>query len=135
MLRDFLHSCSALVAAALAQLCIATMGLAQEADIPSVTLQPDPSPDVLPFYRDWTNGAEPRLSRQETIERLRAAVKYVFVIFNENELFDHYFGTFPGANGIYSDGQHPRAPKDTPGLTPRTYTNLASGETVIVEPF
>jgi phospholipase C len=81
-----------------------------------VTLQPDPSPDVLPFYRDWTKGAEPRLSREETIERLRAAVKYVL------------------ANGIYSDGQHPRAPKDTPGFA-QTYRSLASGETVTVEPF
>ena len=66
MLRFFLYSCAALVAAALAQLCIATGGVAQEADIPSVTLQPDPSPDVLPFYRDWTKGEEPRLSRKET---------------------------------------------------------------------
>jgi hypothetical protein len=114
--RLFLYPCAALVAPALAQLCIATMGLAQEADNPSVTLQPDPSPDVLPFYRDWTKGAEPRLSREETIERLRAAVKYVL------------------ANGIYSDGQHPRAPKDTPGFA-QTYRSLASGETVTVEPF
>ena len=107
---------------------------AQEADIPSVTLQPDPSPGVLPFYRDWTKGAEPRLSREETIERLRVAVKYVFVIFNENESFDHYFGTFPGANGIYSDGQQPRSSQNTPGFT-QTYKSLASGETVSVEPF
>jgi phospholipase C len=134
VLRLFLYSGAALVAAALAQLCIITIGLAQEADVPSVTPQPDPSPDVLPFYRDWTKGAEPRLYREETIERLRAAVKYVFVIFNENESFDHYFGTFPGANGIYSDGQQPRSSQTTPGFT-QTYKSLASGETVSVEPF
>lgn len=98
-----------------------------------VTLQPDPGPDVTPFYRDWTKGDEPVLSRDEAIERLRAAIKYVFVIFNENESFDHYFGTFPGANGLYSDGQRRRPPKDTPGFT-QTYQNKR-GEMVTVEPF
>jgi phospholipase C len=134
MLRFSLQSCAALGAAAVAQICLPASALAQETDKPMVTLQPDPSPDVLPFFRDWTKGDEPALSREETIERLRALIKYVFVIFNENESFDHYFGTFPGANGIYSDSRHPRARKDTPGFT-QTYKNLASGETVSVEPF
>ncbi len=88
----------------------------------------------MPFYRDWTKGAEPRLSREQTIERLRAVVKYVFVIFQENESFDNYFGTFPGANGIYSDGRQPHAPKDTPGFA-QTYKSFATGELVAVEPF
>src|ERR1700738_469052 len=35
--RFFLYSCAALVAAASAQICLAAKGLAQEADIPSVT--------------------------------------------------------------------------------------------------
>jgi phospholipase C len=43
-----------------------------------------------------------RLSLREKVELLRRKVKYVFVIFHENESFDHYFGTFPGANGLYS---------------------------------
>jgi phospholipase C len=129
------RSRAALVAAVLLQFCFATLGLAQETGR-AVTLQPDPGPDVKPFYRDWTTdpAAEPDLSREETIARLRAAVKYVFVIFNENESFDHYFGTFPGANGIYSDGQHPRASKDTPGFT-QIYKNLMNGETISVTPF
>ncbi len=33
---------------------------------------------------------------------LRDRVKYVFVIYQENRSFDHYFGTYPGANGIYT---------------------------------
>jgi phospholipase C len=33
---------------------------------------------------------------------LRERVRYVFVIYQENRSFDHYFGTFPGANGIYT---------------------------------
>ena len=33
---------------------------------------------------------------------IREHVRYVFVIYQENRSFDHYFGTFPGANGIYT---------------------------------
>jgi phospholipase C len=36
------------------------------------------------------------------IALLRQKVKHVFVIFQENRSFDHYFGTYPGANGLYS---------------------------------
>jgi phospholipase C len=41
----------------------------------------------------------PRPSLQSLI---RERVRYVFVIYQENRSFDHYFGTFPGANGIYT---------------------------------
>ena len=40
-------------------------------------------------------------SLPEKIALLRQKVKYVFVIFHENESFDHYFGTYPGANGLF----------------------------------
>ncbi|MDT7949959.1 MAG: alkaline phosphatase family protein [Acetobacteraceae bacterium] len=42
------------------------------------------------------------LTLQQKIALLRSKVKYVFVIFHENESFDHFFGTFPGANGLFS---------------------------------
>ena len=42
------------------------------------------------------------LTLQQKIALLQSRVKYVFVIFHENESFDHFFGTFPGANGLYS---------------------------------
>jgi phospholipase C len=44
------------------------------------------------------------LSTRESamIAALRKRVKYVFVIYQENRSFDSYFGTFPGADGIYS---------------------------------
>ena len=45
-----------------------------------------------------------------------AKIKYVFVIFNENSSFDHEYGTFPGVNGLYSDGKNPRSAADTPGF-------------------
>ena len=45
----------------------------------------------------------------DDIAALRQKVKYVFVIFNENRSFDHEYGTFPGVDGLYSDGKNPRA--------------------------
>jgi phospholipase C len=55
---------------------------------------------------------EPAMSRAREIALLRQHVKYVFVIFQENRSFDSYFGSFPGANGFFSQ---PAA--DTPGFT------------------
>ena len=48
-------------------------------------------------------GASAALARERAmISALRERVKYVFVIYQENRSFDSYFGTFPGADGIYS---------------------------------
>lgn len=33
---------------------------------------------------------------------LRSRIKHVFVIFQENRSFDHYFGTFPGVDGLFN---------------------------------
>ena len=55
--------------------------------------------------RDGYHDRDDRLSLEEKIELLRRKVKYVFVIFHENESFDHYFGTFPGANGLFEAPQ------------------------------
>lgn len=67
---------------------------------------------------------------QPSLEQLiRERVRYVFVIYQENRSFDHYFGTFPGANGIYSTA------KATPGF--RQYNPIAQRETQafrVVEP-
>ncbi len=49
---------------------------------------------------------EPKLSHQAKLALLRQKIKYVFVLFQENRSFDLYFGTYPGANGIYpANGQ------------------------------
>jgi phospholipase C len=100
-----------------------------------VTSQPDPSPDVAPYFvadtdARWTDADW----SQQDIEMLRRKVKYVFVIFNENRSFDHEYGTLPGVNGLYSDGKNPRSPADTPGFT-QTYLDANTGETVTVQPF
>ncbi len=109
--------------------------LAGAQSTPLVTAQPDPSPDVEPYF---VSDKDPRWSdaqwSSQDIEMLRRKVKYVFVIFNENRSFDHEYGTFPGVNGLYSDGKNPRSPADTPGFT-ETYVDTNTGETVSVQPF
>ncbi len=46
--------------------------------------------------------AEAILSDNQKLDLLRKKVKYVFVLFQENRSFDFYFGTYPGANGLFS---------------------------------
>ena len=43
---------------------------------------------------------------------LRQHVRYVFVLFQENRSFDHYFGTYPGADGLLASypGADPHDP-------------------------
>jgi phospholipase C len=55
--------------------------------------------------------ATAHLSHAQIVSLLRKHVKYVFVLYQENRSFDSYFGTFPGANGIFS---HPAV--ETPGF-------------------
>ena len=97
----------------------------------TVTAQPDTGPDVAQYFNDPDK--DPELSRDAIVRLLQQRIKYVFVIFNENHSFDNEYGTFPGVNGLYSDGLKPRAPGDTPGFT-QTYTDV-NGSTVTVEPF
>lgn len=92
------------------------------------------------------------LTPRQKIALLRQKVKYVFILFQENRSYDAYFGTYPGANGLYSTykGANKNDPyampaKDlasfnsvilntdgttstiTPFLIPRTITNVAGG--------
>src|SRR5487761_787579 len=67
--------------------------------------------------------AEAKLSRAQIDALLRRKIKYVFVLYQENRSFDSYFGTFPGAEGIFS-----HAAKDTPGFyQPLTNTDGTAG--------
>ena len=99
MKRSVLNACSALVAAGL------VVPPAYAATGP-VTAGPQTaasgfSPAVQSVFRDPAN--DPALSNAQLISLLRHRVKYVFVLFQENRSFDHYFGTFPGANGLFTD--------------------------------
>ncbi len=44
----------------------------------------------------------PALSHDEKLALLRKHIKYIFVLFQENRSFDYYFGTYPGADGLFS---------------------------------
>ena len=68
-----------------------------------------PGPDVRPYVVNADR--EPVLTEQEAWKLLRSRVKYVFVIYQENRSFDSYFGTFPGADGLFS-----RPAAQTPGF-------------------
>ncbi len=65
------------------------------------------------------------LTLQQKIALLQSHVKYVFVIFHENESFDHFFGTFPGANGLFSAPAGFTPANQTPSFTQKYLdTNL-----------
>ncbi len=71
---------------------------------------------------------EPHMSQRALVELLQKKVKYVFVIYQENRSFDSYFGTFPGAEGLFS---HSAAL--TPGFTqPLVNTD---GTMTTIQPF
>ncbi|MGA2227051.1 MAG: alkaline phosphatase family protein [Syntrophobacteraceae bacterium] len=100
--------------------------------IPPVTAQPDVGPGIRRYFNDPAWG--PQLSKSAITQLLRQKIKYVFIIFNENNSFDHEYGTFPGVNGIYSDGLKPRSASNTTGFT-QTYYDLTTDTNVTVQPF
>jgi Phosphoesterase family len=78
---------------------------------------------AMAFAADW-DGSYSRQSDgdgslQAKIELLRQKVKYVFVIFHENESFDDYFGTYPGANGLFEAPGGFTPANQTPSFTQR----------------
>lgn len=71
---------------------------------------------------------EPVLSPEAMGNLLHQKIKYVFVLYQENRSFDSYFGTFPGAEGLFSQ---PAA--KTPGFYQKlTDTN---GSQITIQPF
>lgn len=89
-------SCALVLSTALTQ---PTIVFAQEAP-GDVSIAP-PSSRLVAKYT--TNlAAQPALTTAQKVALLRTKVKYVFVLFQENRAFDFYFGTFPGAHGLYS---------------------------------
>jgi phospholipase C len=64
------------------------------------TVQPHTTPIVAQYAS--RPQSEPVLSHDQKLQLLRQKVKYVFVLFQENRSFDYHFGTFPGANGLFS---------------------------------
>ena len=86
-----------------------TVVFAQEAP-GSVTIGPRSSTLVQSYATDLAK--QPALTTAEKVALLRKKVKYVFVLFQENRSFDFYFGTFPGAHGLFTQSK-----AKTPGFT------------------
>ena len=72
--------------------------------------------------------ADPAVSYDTLLRLVQQKVKYVFVIYQENRSFDSYFGTFPGANGLFS-----QAAADTPGFVQNIVNT--DGSTGTISPF
>ncbi len=80
----------------------------------------------------------PSLTHDQKLALIKQKIKYVFVLFQENRSFDYYFGTYPGANGLFSQSAaatpgfvQPIVNTDgsvstiSPFLIPQTVTNTA----------
>ena len=76
-----------------------------------------------------TASASAALPSQTPIASLiQRDIKYVFILYQENRSFDSYFGTFPGADGIYS-----QPAEKTPGFEQPIVG--VDGSIAIVRPF
>src|ERR1700678_4514704 len=128
MTRTFRGGAAIFALVCAAQVSGADVTVAEDA---KVTAQPDPTPAVAPYVIDPTKDAP--LADGEMAALARKKIKYVFVIFNENHSFDNEYGTFPGVDGLYSDGLSPRSAADTPGFT-QSYKDI-NGTVVSVQPF
>ena len=100
------QSCAA---AAIVSLLTPAAGIAQHIPpnrIPNtaVDIAPPSSPAVARYTLPPTASASDITYAQE-VALLRQKVKYVFVLFQENRSFDFYFGTYPGAHGLFSQPQ------------------------------
>jgi phospholipase C len=94
------------------------LGAAQQVvagEAPDVTIAPSSSAEVSAEVIDPAN--EPVISREEKLELIRSHIKYVFVLFQENRSFDFYFGSYPGADGLYAGPNGPYAPGQVAGFT------------------
>lgn len=66
------------------------------------------------------------MAPEDILKQVRQKIKYVFVIYQENRSFDSYFGTFPGAEGIYSH-------RSSPGFT--QFLTDTRGHKMKIQPF
>ncbi len=71
------------------------------------------APPSSKTVRSATLKVDPRkmMSHDAKLALVRDKVKYVFVLFQENRSFDFYFGSYPGADGLYG-----KPPSQIPGF-------------------
>jgi phospholipase C len=105
----------------------ALLGLLLPACKAKKTASPNTEQQTVRRY-EIAPATESRLSAEEVTRLLRQKIKYVFVLYQENRSFDSYFGTFPGAEGLFS---HPS--QNTPGFNQPLMN--ADGTMGVVQPF
>ncbi len=81
----------------------------------AVTIAPESSGAVSAHVIDQAK--EPVISPGEKLRLIRSKIKYVFVLFQENRSFDFYFGSYPGADGLYANANGPYPVGQVPGFT------------------
>ena len=82
---------------------------------PDVTIAPKSSAVVS--ARVMETAKEPAISQEAKLQLIRRHIKYVFVLFQENRSFDFYFGSYPGADGLYAGPNGPYTPGQVAGFT------------------
>ncbi len=106
-------TCASLAAAALMLQPLATMAQDRNDSSPEqkriVEIAPRSSEEVARYVDPFGNF--PLLPHDVKLQLLRQHIKYVFVLFQENRSFDFYFGTYPGARGLFS-----QPADETPGF-------------------
>lgn len=103
------------------------LAMCQTRQAPQPASGPNSNQQIIQKYLIPSSG-EPRLSQKQLTDLVRKKIKYVFVLYQENRSFDSYFGTYPGAEGIFS-----HKPEETPGFTqPLIETD---GTTGAIQPF
>ena len=98
---------------------------AATAQTPGVHQQPASS--TLTATYATVLGLEPTLTTSQRLALIKQKVKYVFVLFQENRSFEQYFGTFPGADGLFY-------PKNAKAGSPQPIVNT-DGSVGTVSPF
>ncbi len=91
-----------------------------------VTAVPRSSEEVSKYAYQVENA--PSLTHEQKLALIKQKIKYVFVLFQENRSFDFYFGTYPGANGLFS-----QPASATPGFS-QPIVNL-DGSVSSISPF
>jgi phospholipase C len=138
MKRSLLKATTAWVATAALLNLIGLFPAAWAATEPSLTLATSTGTAGAAQARD--PAAQGPLSLQQKIALLRQKVKYVFVLFQENRSFDHYFGTYPGANGLFTTypGASPSDQYSQPANTFSSFNSVirdTNGDYITVSPF
>src|ERR1035437_8965943 len=108
-------NCKRIIAALIALCTIEICAAQQQAALPDVTIGPKSSAAVSAHIIDQAK--EPKIPQAEKLRLIRSKIKYVFVLFQENRSFDFYFGSYPGADGLYAGPAGPYTHDQVVGFT------------------